>query len=404
MLINFLIIIFDMKFLHMADCHVGGWREEKLNQLSIEHFRKTIDAALNENVGFVLISGDLFDVAMPGFEIINEVAKELSRLRESNVDVYIIPGSHDYSASGKTALNILESAGLCVNVYKINEDKLEIIEDKTGVKITGILGRRGGLEKEDYKKLNKEKLENEKGFKIFMFHTALEEFKPKDLENVECTSYLNLPKNFNYYAGGHVHYLFDIDKENYGKIVYPGPLFPNNFKEIEELKRGSFCVVDEKLNLERKYLEIKKGVMSFTISGTIPNEINNKIEKIIESNDFLDKIVTLRIIGELETGNTSDVKLKEFTKKIEEKGAFYVMKNTNKLKLKEFEEIRLEGEVKDIEKELIKSNLGQFKIENEEMLTNELMELFSVEKLEGETNSVFEIRVINAALKSLRLE
>lgn len=388
----------------MADCHVGGWREEKLNQLSIEHFRKAIDTALEENVGFVLISGDLFDVAMPGFEIINEVAKELSRLRDNNLEVYIIPGSHDYSASGKTALNILESAGLCTNVYKIEEDKLKLFEDKTGVKITGILGRRGGLEKEDYKKLNKENIENEAGFKIFMFHTALEEFKPKDLEKVECTSYLDLPKNFNYYAGGHVHYLFDTIKENYGKIVYPGPLFPNNFKEIEELKRGSFCIVDDKLNLERKYLEIKKGVLSFTIFGSTSNEINKKIETIIDGNDFSDKIVTLRIIGELETGNTSDIKLKEFTKKIEEKGAFYIMKNTNKLKLKEFEEVKLHGEVKDIEKELIKSNLGQFKIENEEMLTNELMELFSVEKLEGETNSIFEDRIINAALKTLRLE
>src|SRR3989344_8475781 len=349
MLINFLIIIFDMKFLHMADCHVGGWREEKLNQLSIEHFRKTIDAALNENVGFVLISGDLFDVAMPGFEIINEVAKELSRLKENNVDVYVIPGSHDYSVTGKTALNILESAGLCVNVYKIENEKLEFSEDKTGVKITGILGRRGGLEKEDYKKLNKENVENENGFKIFMFHTALEEFKPKDLEEVQCTSYLDLPKNFNYYAGGHVHYLFDIEKENYGKIVYPGPLFPNNFKEIEELKKGSFCIVDDKLNVERKFLELKNGVLSFVVSGSSPNEINAKIEKIIEADNFTDKIVTLRITGELDTGKISDIKIRDYMKKIEEEGAFYVIKNTNKLKMKEFEEVKLQGEVKDIE-------------------------------------------------------
>ena len=79
------------------------------------------------------------------------------------------------------------------------------------------------------------------------------------------------------------------------------------------------------------------------------------------------------------------------------------MKNTNKLKLKKFEEIKLEGEVKDIEKELIKNNLGQFKIENEQKLTEELMELFSLEKLEGETNSSFEVRVINAALEKLKI-
>ena len=173
-----------MKFAHLADCHVGGWREEKLNKLSIEHFRKAVDICLNENVGFVLISGDLFDVAMPGYDVINEVARQLARLKEENVNVYLISGSHDYSVTGKTALNILESADLCINVCRFEDDKLRIIEDKTGAKITGMPGRRGGLEKEDYKRLERKHLEEEDGFKIFMFHTALEEFKPDDLRDI----------------------------------------------------------------------------------------------------------------------------------------------------------------------------------------------------------------------------
>lgn len=392
-----------MKFAHLADCHVGGWRDEKLNKLGIENFKKAVTICLDENVGFVLISGDLFDVAMPGYDVINEVARQLARLKENDVNIYVIPGSHDYSVTGKTALNILESADLCVNANKLEDGILNIIEDKTGVKITGMPGKRGGLEKEDYKTLKKDSIENENGFKIFMFHTALEEFKPKDLENVECTSYLDLPKKFSYYAGGHVHYLLDIFKENYGMIVYPGPLFPNNFKEIEELKRGSFCIVDDNLNIERKFLELKKGVLSFIISGSSASEINAKIESIIEENDFTDKIVTLRISGEFETGKISDVKIREFAKKIEEKGAFYVMKNTNRLKLKEFEEVKLHGEVKDIEKELIKQHLGQFKIENEKILTEELIEIFAQDKLDGETNTLFENRITNAALKILKL-
>ena len=393
-----------MKFAHLADCHVGGWREERLNRLSIEHFKRAVDICLEENVGFVLISGDLFDVAMPGYDIINEVAKQLARLREENLNVYVISGSHDYSITGKTALSILESADLCINVCKFKDDMLQFIEDKTGVKIAGMLGKRGGLEKEDYKKLNRKNLEYKEGFKIFMFHTALEEFKPDYLDEVECTSYLYLPKNFSYYAGGHVHYLFDTVKEGYGKIVYPGPLLPNNFKEIEELKRGSFCIVDDKLNVERKFLELKNGVSSFVVSGSSPNEINAKIEKIIADNNFTDKIVTLRITGELDTGKISDIKIRDYMKKIEEEGAFYVIKNTNKLKMKEFEEVKLQGEVKDIEKELIKGHLGQFKIHDEQNLTENLIELFSQEKLDGETNTIFEMRIIDATLRRMRIE
>jgi DNA repair protein SbcD/Mre11 len=392
-----------MKFTHMADCHVGGWREDKLNALGIEYFRKAIDISLQENVGFVIIAGDLFDVAMPGFDIINTVAKELNRLRENNVNVYLIPGSHDCSSTGKTALNILESADLCKDVNKLKDGQLQFFQDKTGTKLTGILGRRGGMERNDYINLEMDSIEKEEGFKIFLFHTAIEEFKPKDLDKVECMSVVDFPKNFNYYAGGHVHYIYDVVKEGYGKIVYPGPLFPNNFKEIEELKKGGFYIVDDQLNLIRKELELKK-VLSFTVSGTLPNEINVQIEKIIEDNDFADKIVTLRVKGELEEGKVSDVKIKTFVKKMEKKGAFFVMKNLNKLKLKEFTELKVEGEVKDIEKDLIKEHLGQFKIEDEENLTDELMKVFSDEKLEGETNSVFEGRMIEAVLGVLKLK
>ena len=72
--------------------------------------------------------------------------------------------------------------------------------------------------------------------------------------------------------------------------------------------------------------------------------------------------------------------------------------------MKEFEEIKLQGEVKDIEKELIKEHLGQFKIDDEEMLTELLIELFSQEKLDGETNTGFETRITKAALDSLNLK
>ena len=60
-----------------------------------------------------------------------------------------------------------------------------------------------------------------------------------------------MPKGFQYYAGGHVHYRFDIIKEGYGKIVYPGPVFPNNFKELEELKHGGMCIIDDQLHVKR---------------------------------------------------------------------------------------------------------------------------------------------------------
>jgi len=219
-----------MKFAHLADCHIGGWREPELKNLNLEAFQKAIDACIEENVGFILIAGDLFATALPSIDTMKEVASQLEKLRNQDISVYVIPGSHDFSPTGKTMLDVLEKAGLCENVFKFEDGKLKFTIDKTNTKITGLLGRKGALEKTDYTALNKEELEKEPGFKIFMFHTAIEELKPKELEKIEAQSLSLLPKNFNYYAGGHLHYKQSIKKEGYGLITYPGPLFPDNFK------------------------------------------------------------------------------------------------------------------------------------------------------------------------------
>ena len=198
-----------MKFAHMADCHLGGWRDEKLKQIGHESFKLAILKCIDAKVDFVLISGDLFNTAVPSIDSLKLAAKELKRLKDFSIPCYVITGSHDHSPSGKTMMDVLENAGLVENVMKVDEnDKLHLTtDDKTGVKLAGVYGRRAGLEREDYASLDMSEVKNVEGFKIFLFHTAIEEFKPNDLKHVECQSYDELPKGFNYYAGGHVHYI-----------------------------------------------------------------------------------------------------------------------------------------------------------------------------------------------------
>ena len=48
-------------------------------------------------------------------------------------------------------------------------------DPKTGAKITGISARKVGLESKVYEKLDKKRLEHEKGFEIFAFHSGITE-------------------------------------------------------------------------------------------------------------------------------------------------------------------------------------------------------------------------------------
>ncbi len=401
-----------MKFAHLADCHIGGWREEKLKELGIESFRNTINICIKENVGFVIISGDLFNTSLPSIETLKEVASILEKLRSRDIAVYLVPGSHDFSASGKTMLDVLEKAGLCKNVVTIEEldDKIRLkfsIDDKTDVKLAGLFGKKGSLEKSYYEILDKKNLELEEGFKIFVFHTGLTEFMPKDLEEVESQSISLLPKNFDYYAGGHIHYIFNKKVEDFGLIAFPGPLFPNNFKELEELKNGGFYIVNDKLEI--KYVPIKlKEVLSFKFNADdkTPGELEKEILSSIK--DFQDKIITLRVEGVLKSGKPNDVNFREILSRLEE--SFVVLKNTNKLTTKEFEALEVEtGNIEEIENKIIKSHLSQIKVKDltedkEEKLVHDLLEQLSLEKDENEKNADFEDRLTDSIIKSLNLK
>lgn len=389
-----------MKFAHLSDCHIGGWREDKLKRLSIESFRKAVEICINEKIDFMLISGDLFNTAYPSTDALEEVVHNLKKLKDENIRTYIIPGSHDYSPSGKTMINVLEKAGLCVNVFKLKDNKLEIFTDKgTGVKIAGMCGLKGGLEKFDYKRLDKSNLEREDGFKIFMFHSLLKEFLPKKWEMIECDDISIFPKGFDYYAGGHPHFVDSKSFKDYGMVAYPGPLFPNNIRELEELRCGGFYIVDEKLNIKHIEIKLKDAIsLSFNADDKSISELQEEIIDKLESSDLNDKILTLRIEGMLKEGKTSDFDFKKINDYIKESYVF--LKNTYKFSSKEYEENKIrEGTVEDIENELINEFSSKIKFNNlnpskVDELTKVLIKSLDKYKEEGETNIDFSNRII----------
>jgi exonuclease SbcD len=388
-----------MKFAHLADCHIGAWREPKLAELNRKAFISAVDAVITEKVDFVLISGDLFNTSLPSFDSLKETVAKLKQLADLKIPVYIIAGSHDFSPSGKTMLDVLEHAGLCINVAR-GEDidgrlRLNItVDPKTGAKITGMIGKKGMLEREFYELLDREHLEKEEGFKIFMLHTALTELKPVEMEKMDSAPISLLPKGFDYYAAGHVHVRDIRSFPDYKNVVYPGPLFPNNFAELEK-GMGSFCIYDNG-KIELKSLDLAKAfLLEIDCEGKTPDKVTGEIEEKIKDKDFTDTIILMRLSGRLSSGRPSDISFKNIISKTNEQGAYFVMKNTSKLTAPEFEEVQIQtSNIDEIEEKIISENLGQFKIDRDEKESIfSIMNLLNKEKDEGETNRDFEERV-----------
>lgn len=399
-----------MKFIHFADCHLDGFRDKKLSLLGLNSFEYVINTAISEKVDFVLLAGDLFNTAIPRVDTLKFAATQLKRLSENNIPVYAIAGSHDYSSQGKSILDVLEITGLLTNVMKgdVNNKGNLLLEwtcdKKTGALISGIIGKRGMLDKKQYVDLDTSKLQEKSGFKIFMFHTALEELKTPALEKMEGHPVSMLPKDCNYYAGGHVHIVKRYSDKNYENIIYPGPTYPNSFSELEELKQGSFVLYDDSKEDPIKHIKIPGKdvlIINFDAQDKTPKEVFDQlVSKII---DFDDKIILLRAKGTLLEGTIQDCNFEEFVKLSYQDGAFIVLKNTAKLSSKSFEEIiDVDSDQENVELSTIKDHLNQIPFEgDEENKIHEILNNLNFQQVDGEKKTNFTERVISKACEIL---
>lgn len=378
-----------MKFAHLADCHLGSWKEPKLQELNLKAFDIAIESCISEKVDFVLITGDLFDSALPSIDILKEAAAELKKLKDHRIQCYVIAGSHDYSVSGKTFLDVLEKAGLCENVERLNGNSLDAIEKENFI-IAGISGKKSELEKDVIRKISVPKMDSRK-FKILALHTTIEE--NKTTEFVEGIKISELPKGFDYYALGHIHKPFE-HKSNDSHVAYPGPLFPNNFAELEEISHGGFFIVNvdkNKTNIEREEIRLKDILsLEFSADGKNPFVLTSEIVNSLKKGKIDDKIVLMKINGTLKEGKTYEIDFDEIKKESER--CFVMLRNISKLKSPETKidvEIKAEN-IDEIENEIFKN----IKTDDFKSIARQLFIAFDIEKLEGETLSTFEKRLM----------
>ena len=416
-----------MKYAHLADLHLGSWREPKMRDLSIKAFITAMDQCANQNVDFILFAGDIFNTSLPSLDTLKIVTKKLKELKDRNIPIYVIAGSHDFSPSGKTMVDVLENAGLLKNVCRgkihpeTKELHLQFTEDqKTGAKITGILGRKGQLDKTYYQNLHLPELELETGYKIFMFHTTLSEMKPKHLENVVSHPASFLPKRFDYYAGGHIHHPTKIELEGYGILTYPGALFPNNFAEVEKYGHGGYYLITTTENNPKDNLNdysqtidwtplkvIEHQAMTLNCDHKSPAAAAAEMMEHFQDAKVQDALITLRLTGKLIEGKASDINFKHILAQLYAQGAYLVMKNTAGLQSEEFEEIKLSaGSPETMEEEIIKEHLQQHKLfdpETEMQTTKTLLQALNTAKKEGETTTDFQEKIIQEVEKILYL-
>ncbi|MBS3159042.1 hypothetical protein J4206_07195, partial [Candidatus Woesearchaeota archaeon] len=225
-------------------------------------------------------------------------------------------------------------------------------------------------------------------------------------------------------AGGHVHIVANVNLQDsgYKNVVYPGPLFPNNFAEIEKLKHGGFYIYDNGLLIFKEVKLHEAVCIKLDCEHKTPQQVEQMLrEKIDELNkeSELNKtpglnnaIVTLRLSGKLESGKASEINFNEIFELFYSSGVYFVMKNTNALETTQLTEITIDAsKPEEIEENLINEHIGKIKVsafessgnENERdeterdnkerRITHELLVSLGNERGEGEKVADFENRV-----------
>lgn len=395
-----------MRFVHIADAHIGCWRDPAMKELSVDAFQQACETAIDNDVDFILIAGDLFHTAIPNLDLVRSVVRILQGVNDHDIPCYFIPGSHDCSPTGKTMLNVIEEANLGVNVARTSDDSLVFTETPTGVKLTGISGEQGMLDQQSYDDIDRDRLAQESGDTVFMFHTAIDELKPDDLP-MESKALRFLPRGFDYYAGGHVHVVDhdDFSDNGYAPVVYPGPLFPTAFNELEDIQQGGFYLYDNG-NLNRHTVRLKDVVnVDIAVDEQQPDTATESVINELRSYEVSDAIVTIRLHGELVGGRISDIDFDSINSYLDGEDAFHVLTNTNSLQTESFSADVDEDRTHDeIEAELIQEYAGQVDhaFDDEIQTVKELLTSLNEEKQDGETNTDYEERMLSEAKTLLK--
>ena len=227
-----------MIFSHISDTHLGfvQYHSEEREQDVYSAFDQAIDTSINDHVDFVIFAGDIFHVPNPSGKAILVLANALKRLKQRNIDSFFILGEHDISRIRATPVPFVYH-NLEFSKYIGNGKPLQYKD----VLIVGYDKRRKNeihTFENDFAKIDAE-AKNHAGHKILVLHQGITEVN-KFAGELNSS---DLPKNFTYYAMGHLHERELKKFSNLGgPLAYPGSIELTSSEGIKETQKGFYEV------------------------------------------------------------------------------------------------------------------------------------------------------------------
>jgi DNA repair exonuclease SbcCD nuclease subunit len=355
----------------MADVHLGAYTKE-FRELNLQAFLATMDRCIERKVDLIMIAGDLFHINVPDLAVVDRAAAKLREVKDAGIPVYVWYGSHDYSPTEKSIIDVLASAGLFTKVSTFEAvdgqgaPRFEWTQDPaTGVRMVAIAGKALGLDMHVFKALDRAALEREDGFKVFGFHAAVKEYLPAYLAHINGVSLDDFPRGFDYYAGGHIHHTSIEDPAGYGPFVNPGPTFGSDGRDLLNDEPRGFVVGTVRTGRVEVAFERVEVVPylreEFDVTGKTAAEARAAIESRVAAWDVGGKAVVVRVRGELASGRRAELDLDGLHTRLPKLGAraVHIVKSYS---VRESERVpTVEGETQaDVERKVVEAKVAAF--------------------------------------------
>ncbi|MDE1763408.1 MAG: exonuclease SbcCD subunit D [Thaumarchaeota archaeon] len=368
-----------MIFSHISDTHLGflQYHSEEREEDVYLAFNQAIDTSIKDHVDFVIFAGDIFHVPNPSGKAIVTLANALKRLRQNSIESFFVLGEHDISRIRSTPVPFVYH-NLDFSKY-IGRGKPVLHKD---VLIMGFDKRRRSeihTFESDFAAADAT-VKDHRGHKILVLHQGISEIN-KFAGEINST---DLPKNFTYYAMGHLH---EQELKRYphlgGPLAYPGSIELTSSETIKETQKGFYQVDISRAEASPNWIKLDtRPQMSVKTSvDKISDEINALSEKIKSCSRK--PVVEIKITGETESGfiqsqiaKLSDITLRCFWKRIssEQANGSVFMERPAKI----------EEEMHKIAKEILGSaELANFAI-------NELLPLLTKDNIEEASHAINE--------------
>ncbi len=218
------------KFIHAADIHLDSPRAgldldpdapaDEIRQAPRRSLENMVQFAIDEQVDFVLIAGDLYDGDWKDFHTGLFFVEQMARLAESGIPVYFIAGNHD------AANRMTKTLKLPHGVHMFPDRQSGTIElNNLPVAIHGQSFARAAVF-DDLSKNYPTRLPGR--FNIGLLHTSATKSGEHECY-APCTIEGLRSKQYNYWALGHIHKREVLCEEPH--IVFPGNLQGRHIRE-----------------------------------------------------------------------------------------------------------------------------------------------------------------------------